>query len=162
MGRFDADESGPAPLKPAQFASLGDEGANRSPSPIQVFDLIGRACRTRQVLDEELDLLARALHDNYREPLLQALEECEKQPLKLRDWDELSEDLRDSNRYQADFLPVKLRLLGYHYGGGPAPPQQPAILRYRKTGSRESRRGWSITVGRRNGGWPAGPGPPPG
>lgn len=122
VGRFDADEPGPAPLKPAQFASLGDEGANRSPSPIQVFDLIGRVCRTRQVLDEELDLLARALHDNYREPLLQALEEREKQPLKLRDWDELSEDLRDSNRYQADFLPVKLRLLGYRLRRRASPP----------------------------------------
>ncbi len=114
-----------SPLFYPNFAPLSYDHLYPSLRPILVFDLIDRAFRARQVLDEELDQLAKALHDHYREPLLQ---QGQTGP-GLLDWSELSETLQDSNRYQADFLPVRLRLLGYRLRRQPADADSRVLLK---------------------------------
>lgn len=119
-----------SPLFYPDFVSLSHDCLYQATRPILVFDLVDRACRVRQVLNEELDQLAKALHDNYRKPFLARLDPDEKKPylsLRLRDWGHLPESLQDSNRYQADFLTVKLRLLGYRLRRRPTDPGALAV-----------------------------------
>jgi hypothetical protein len=60
-------------------------------------------------LDEGLDTLARAIHANFVEERL--AEGRSREEASLQDWDRLSHDLRESNRQQADHIPVKLRAI---------------------------------------------------
>jgi hypothetical protein len=67
------------------------------------------------------DVLGRAVHEHYRRN-----QDLRKPPddLALQPWDELTEDLRESNRKQADHIPVKLKAIGCSFrpvaGRGPA------------------------------------------
>lgn len=62
------------------------------------------------LLHESEDKLARAFHEDY-----QAQRAAEGIPDKDNPhWEELTEDLKDSNRQAADHLAAKLRALGYH------------------------------------------------
>jgi len=62
------------------------------------------------LLHETEDQLARALHDDYCQRRRREGQPDAKNP----DWEELDEGLKDSNRYAADHIPIKLRALGYH------------------------------------------------
>lgn len=86
-----------APVGPARLVPFGNATA---------------ACSATAVLCGELDTLARKIHDAYRAKRIQEGDLVEKYPA-LRPWSELSGDLRDANRQQADHIPVKLRALGY-------------------------------------------------
>jgi hypothetical protein len=57
------------------------------------------------------DGLAMAIHEDYLAQRRKEGETPEMNPVLLP-WDELDEDLKDSNRQQADHVPVKLRALG--------------------------------------------------
>jgi hypothetical protein len=62
------------------------------------------------LLRESEDMLARALHEDYRARRLEDGDSPDQHPV----WDELSDDFKDSNRQAADHIPIKLRALGYH------------------------------------------------
>jgi len=62
------------------------------------------------LLRESQDMLAQQLHMAYQELNPAA-----------KDWQDLSEDFRDSNRQAADHIPIKLRALGYHLEKGTRP-----------------------------------------
>jgi voltage-gated potassium channel Kch len=78
---------------------------------IAVFGLLDRLCTRENVLNEALDLVARTGHERY---LARKLAEGEKLGARpaLRPWAELDESYRESNRQQADHIPVKLRAVG--------------------------------------------------
>jgi hypothetical protein len=59
------------------------------------------------------DRIARAIHDQYCDE--QAGSKPPDDPA-MRPWEDLSEDLRESNRQQADQIPEKLQRIGYTYG----------------------------------------------
>jgi hypothetical protein len=58
------------------------------------------------------EVLGQAVHENYL-----CLQETRKDPNDpaMRPWEELNENLRESNRQQADHIPVKLRAIGCSY-----------------------------------------------
>ncbi|MGZ3456969.1 MAG: NAD-binding protein [Archangium sp.] len=78
---------------------------------ISVFGMLDRLCTRESVLGEELDLLARTAHEDY---LRRKLAQGEKPGSRAswRKWPELDEFFRESNRQQADHIPVKLRAIG--------------------------------------------------
>jgi RyR domain len=86
---------------------------------ISVFGMIDRLCNRESILGEALDLLARTAHTHYLRRKL-AEGEAPGARASLREWPELDEFLRESNRQQADHIPVKLRAIGCR--AEPAPP----------------------------------------
>ncbi|HEX5746461.1 MAG TPA: NAD-binding protein [Archangium sp.] len=86
-------------------------GEGRWNGRISVFGMIDRLCNRESILGETLDLLARTAHTDY---LRRKLAEGEVLGARasLREWPELDEFFRESNRQQADHIPVKLRAVG--------------------------------------------------
>lgn len=78
--------------------------------PITPFGLIRSTCSREIVLKEILDKIAKALHDDYKQKQEENGKTKEDNPY-LVDWDKLPPDIKDSNRQQADHLPIKLRAL---------------------------------------------------
>jgi hypothetical protein len=68
------------------------------------------ACSWRMVTGDGLDRLARIIHEDY---VNKQRERGAAESSSIAPWDRLSPGFRDSNRQQADHLPVKLRALGY-------------------------------------------------
>jgi voltage-gated potassium channel Kch len=83
------------------------------PRQITAFGLLHEARSRKNWGYEDLDNMARALHADY------VRNRREQHPASaddrsMRDWDQLDDDLIDSNRQLADHIPVKLRAIGYH------------------------------------------------
>lgn len=68
-------------------------------------------CATVLFYGESMEMLARAFHEAYREEAGARGPSAEVNT-SLAEWWELPEGLRDSNRQQADHIPVKLRAIG--------------------------------------------------
>lgn len=77
---------------------------------LRAFALLDRACQPEQVLRGTREILARAIHIEYLRHQRAAGDTLETNS-SLRSWDELSEDLREANRQQADDLRAKLEAL---------------------------------------------------
>jgi len=78
---------------------------------VHSFGTISKSCNAKTLLREDLDRLARAIHQQYCEDV-KAFEGEETSPNAAVTWDELTPEKRDSNRHQADHIPVKLRAIG--------------------------------------------------
>ncbi len=77
------------------------------------FGVIRRCCTAQVLLHEDLDRLARATHERYRAYVAANAapgKTSTKEPVPT--WDDLDPQLQDSNRQQADHIPVKLRAVG--------------------------------------------------
>ncbi len=85
--------------------------AGAPPGPISVFGSLHEACAKKVWLDSDLDVMAKALHEDYLRRL-PAEERTRKDNRSAYAWDCLDDDLVDSNRQSADHIPVKLRALG--------------------------------------------------
>jgi hypothetical protein len=79
---------------------------------LRSFALLDRACQPEQVLRGSREILARAIHSEYLRHQRTVGDTPEKNP-SMRPWDELPDDLKESNRQQADDLRAKLDLIGY-------------------------------------------------
>jgi hypothetical protein len=106
-------------------------------------------------LEDEYEVMARAIHDEYS--ARRRAEDREPSDRALASWDALDEDLRESNRQQADHLLVKLRALGLASVAGSDP--HPALDRLAETGiellARMEHLRWNAE--RILGGWKRGP-----
>lgn len=80
---------------------------------ITVFGSIRDACKRKSWLDSELDRMAKKLHEDYLAKLPEA-ERSRREKRSSYPWDQLDDDLVDSNRQAADHIPVKLRAVGCH------------------------------------------------
>lgn len=89
---------------------LGSDNTTLSPR-ISVFPLIHNTLALDQILGAQQDRAARIIHDMYCEDRIAHGESLESNP-SLRPWDDQPEGIKDSNREQADHLPVKLRAIG--------------------------------------------------
>ena len=78
---------------------------------IHGFGRIDETCTPEMFESWELDDTARAIHEEYRQRRL--AEGADPQSASLQPWERLDSSLRNSNRQQADHLPVKLRACGY-------------------------------------------------
>ena len=92
-------------------ALVQGSGEGRWNGRINVFGMIDRLCNRESILGETLDLLARTAHTDYLRRKLAEGEVLGARP-SLREWPELDEFFRESNRQQADHIPVKLRAVG--------------------------------------------------
>jgi len=96
----------------SDFTLLAPGPSKRGQSDYVLFDVMRETCTVENVMREGLDDLARAIHDDYvtRQTALGYSAGTNR---ALTPWHELPELLRDANRHQADYLAVKLRVLGY-------------------------------------------------
>jgi len=89
---------------PRQHEIFGDR--------IRPFGMLEDVCNRRALEESELDTLARGFHDDYvaqqRKKPIQ-----DQDPRKLVPWEDLTEDIKGSNRAAADHIEIKLRAIGY-------------------------------------------------
>jgi hypothetical protein len=76
------------------------------------FGLLDRTCQPEMILGGTHEILARAIHEEYVRRQKGLGDTPESNPV-LVPWDELPEDLKESNRQQADHIGVKLKAIGY-------------------------------------------------
>jgi len=94
---------------------LPDEGRNANvPAHLHAFGMLEDTLCRSTLLHEEQDTLAHALHEHYLDQQ-RGTEDFGKKRAH-RPWEELDEDLRESNRQAADHIPIKVRAVGLHIG----------------------------------------------
>lgn len=101
---------------PAGLTTLIGGAAQGLSSQLTAFGSLAEASD----LDQELDSMARALHEDYKRR--REREGVRKDDPALRDWEDLDDDYIQSNRHAADHIPVKLHALGYHSGKSGSEP----------------------------------------
>lgn len=77
---------------------------------VRPFGMPRCVCTRRMLLNEELDVLSRGIHEAYAEPRRRP--GAPTTDPNVAPWDELDHGLKDSCRQQADHLPIKLRTIG--------------------------------------------------
>ena len=78
---------------------------------LHAFGTVAQGCLAGLFSDERLDVLPRAIHDTYCQKAAGEGRRADQDPALLP-WEQLDEGFRDSNRQQADHIPVKLRTIG--------------------------------------------------
>ena len=84
-----------------------EEGLN-----FALFDVMRDVCTVENVMREKLDDLAKAIHHDYVARQRELGYNVETNST-LVDWYSLPPGLREANRHQADYIPVKVRVLGF-------------------------------------------------
>ncbi len=79
---------------------------------LHVFSLLDRTCSLKELLGGMHEILAQAIHEKYVHHRKQAGDLLETNP-SIVEWDDLPEDLKDSNRHQAAHIKDKLKAVGY-------------------------------------------------
>ncbi|MBI4870682.1 MAG: NAD-binding protein [Candidatus Riflebacteria bacterium] len=97
------DEHGFANLLPRARGEGGDAAR------VRVFGVISNQCRSDVLLEESRDCLARAVHEDYVKARRAETKPPAPDDPALAAWERLPEELRSSNRQQADHIAVKLR-----------------------------------------------------
>lgn len=95
------------------FLTTFSDGARGPSRQITTFGSFREACARGTLIDEELDVMARAMHEDYVRRRRQD-RNVSSDDRNLRDWEHLDDDLLESNRQQADHIPVKARAIGCH------------------------------------------------
>jgi hypothetical protein len=101
------DQSGLATLAGTEAA------AAILPRNATVFGSLDEASTKENFNGGNLDKIARAMHKDFVGRQLKLNPDKSRLP-SLSPWDQLADDLIDSNRQQADHIPVKLRAVGCH------------------------------------------------
>ena len=78
---------------------------------VRLFPLLDKTSDLKQIIGEQLDEAAKIIHELYREDQFKQGETVETNA-SLVPWENLPEGIKDSNRGQADHLPIKLRAIG--------------------------------------------------
>ncbi len=78
---------------------------------LHAFGLVERTCQPELVLGGTHEILARAIHESYVRHQQQLGESAETNP-SIVYWEELPEELKESNRCQADHIMVKVAAVG--------------------------------------------------
>ncbi|HHJ16656.1 MAG TPA: hypothetical protein ENJ80_08170 [Gammaproteobacteria bacterium] len=81
------------------------------PDNVELFSLLGNTGDMEQLIGEQQDEAAKIIHELYREDQFGQGETVESNA-SLAPWENLPEGIKDSNRGQADHLPIKLRAIG--------------------------------------------------
>jgi hypothetical protein len=76
------------------------------------FGLLDRTCQPEMILGGTHEILARAIHEDYVTRQRELGDTPTSNP-SLVPWGDLPEDLKESNRHQADHIGVKLKAIGY-------------------------------------------------
>lgn len=79
---------------------------------IQIFNLIDKTCTYDQLINEEVEKLAKVIHENYCKAE-KSKGVTEDQNSSIRKWDEITEEMKESNRNQAFHIKLKIEAFGY-------------------------------------------------
>jgi len=103
----------PVVVLTAQHSGLATlvSGIRSGGSAIALFDVLERSCRPGLLLNGTIELLAQAIHADYLRTQ-RAAGRTVADNQSLRDWDELAESTRDTNRAQAADVGTKLAAVG--------------------------------------------------
>lgn len=93
---------------------------SRQLSGLCVFGMIEQVCTEQNIVNAELDRLARAIHADF----------LEKNPGRMRPWDEIDEETREFNREQADHIAVKLRAINCYAAEKPEDPADQLVTSF--------------------------------
>ena len=88
------------------FTSLAQNNAELA--HIKTFPLVSNDCGKPLIIGGMREILARAIHDNYR-ALRSALNSSPTDDPAMKRWHELDDDFKQSNRKQADHMYIKLQ-----------------------------------------------------
>lgn len=110
-----AAQSASAPdREPGQAAPSGSHttsGRNSGFDNVHAFALLERICQPDLVLGGTNEVLARSIHERYRAEQEKAGNNARSNPALVA-WEELPEELKESNRSQADHIGMKLQAIG--------------------------------------------------
>jgi hypothetical protein len=81
---------------------------NPALSHIRTFPIVSNDCSKPLIIGGMREILARAIHDQYR-ALRSGQNQSPTDDPAMKPWPELDEDLKESNRKQADHIPIKLQ-----------------------------------------------------
>lgn len=84
--------------------------SDHDPNRMQPFGMTSTVCRRTMLDHHDIDFLAERIHQEH---VAQKLREGKPAEPSTQPWDCLAYDFKDSNRQQADHIPVKLRGVGY-------------------------------------------------
>ena len=76
------------------------------------FGMVSVTCTRDAILNESVDVLARAIHQNYLLEQKQLKGGKPDNHPSMQPWETLAENLKESNRRQADHIAIKLRAVG--------------------------------------------------
>lgn len=79
---------------------------------LQVFGLLEQTCTLRFLLNGDIECIAQAIHEEYIKKEKEKGITSKENPAMVS-WESLSEDIKESNRQQADHIAIKLKTLGY-------------------------------------------------
>ncbi len=116
-------------LRDTGFVGLLNErqvGTPRGLGAVHAFSVLERTCHPELRLLAIDENLARSIHDHHRRLRLE--DGADPDEPSLRDWDDLPEDLRSSNRQQARHITTKLRAINCDLA--PTPGWQPTRLTF--------------------------------
>ncbi|RLC99875.1 MAG: hypothetical protein DRI46_08640 [Chloroflexi bacterium] len=96
------------------LAMLIDQGAGEGNSfgDLRIFDLLDQTCTAELLQGGTHEVLARSLHQIYLENARKK-DGTSSDDESLKDWEELSGELKETNRQLADRIPVMLAAAGY-------------------------------------------------
>src|SRR5207244_4228676 len=80
--------------------------------PLTAFGMIEDTCLEDAFRHEQNESLARAIHEAFVFERTAGSRRNPQNDPALRDWEELPENIRESNRQQADHIAIKLRAIG--------------------------------------------------
>ena len=90
---------------------FGIPGQDDQVLPIHAFGSISSSCSADMVVNDKIDEMARQVHASYFRMKIDKGDDPAKDA-SMKPWNQLTEDLKDSNRQQAEHLEVKLRTIG--------------------------------------------------
>jgi hypothetical protein len=90
-------------------------------------EMFSRLVMRDVLLGSAREVIAKAIHEKYR---VDQKGNKHASDLSMQPWDMLSENLKESNRRQADNIPEKLRSIGY--GFGPKTGKESEIIKFEK------------------------------
>lgn len=88
-----------------------EEPSDDGGAVIHAFGLIDQTCQPDLILGGAHEILSRAIHEDYILEQEASGQTPETNPAMVP-WDELTEDLKESNRFQADHIGAKLKAIG--------------------------------------------------
>jgi len=94
------------------LATLLPEAEQSAFQDLHAFGLLDRTCQPELILGGTHEILAHAIHEDYVQRQSELGHTLERNP-SLVPWDELPDELKESNRKQADHICVKLQAIGY-------------------------------------------------
>ena len=124
---------------------------------IFTFGLLDRTCNLEALLGGTHEIIARAIHEDYVRHQREARQTTILNP-SLVEWDDLPEDLKESNRHQAAHIETKMKAIGCgirpmtnweaaSFTFKPEEIEQLAKLEHERWCAERRRQGWSYTPG---------------